>query len=390
MTSRERILATIRGEPVDKIPVYHLQFSGHAASVILGRPDVCIGGGHNQWLEINARWNGPDAHEEFVAQCEEDAVAVTRACGMDLLRLDYWRWGERPARKIDDSTFLFGDPDGAWYTVTYDSETELLTRENGGVQSPPKAAEGPEPWSEEWLREEVERAEEKAAAHSDLPEPDPVVKARVEKYPDYLIRHGGGSVRLSMSDPLQLMATALHPDLFARLLMARAQMLAQQIPALAQAGLEVNITGGDFCSARAPCVSPDTFRHIVVPALKHHVEACHKHGMFYFYNSDGNFWPVAEDMFNTAGVDGWLETDRSAGMDLRRLRERFPHATIQGNIRVQVVHRGNPDDVRREVRECMQVAHDLGGIIVGTSNLIMPGTPPENIETLLKTIEETR
>ena len=71
-------------------------------------------------------------------------------------------------------------------------------------------------------------------------------------------------------------------------------------------------------------------------------------------------------------------------------RERYPHATIQGNIRVQVVHRGNTEDVRREVMDCTQVAHDLGGVIVGTSNLIMPGTPPANIEMMLKTREETR
>jgi len=112
--------------------------------------------------------------------------------------------------------------------------------------------------------------------------------------------------------------------------------------------------------------------------------------MYYFYTSDGDFWPVADDLFLTAGVDGWMETDRSAGMDLRRLRETYPDVTIQGNIRVQVLHQGTVDDVIRETMECLEVAHDLGGVMVGASNLIMPGTPPDNTLAMLRTIEENR
>ena len=36
-------------------------------------------------------WEGEDAHREFDARCEEDAVAVAKACGHDVLRLGYWR-----------------------------------------------------------------------------------------------------------------------------------------------------------------------------------------------------------------------------------------------------------------------------------------------------------
>ena len=95
-------------------------------------------------------------------------------------------------------------------------------------------------------------------------------------------------------------------------------------------------------------------------------------------------------MFNTAGIDGWLETDRSAGMDLRRLRERFPKVTFQGNIRSQLLHAGTRDEVVRETMDCLETAHELGGVIVGVSNLIMPGTPPENILAMLETIEKNR
>jgi uroporphyrinogen-III decarboxylase len=112
--------------------------------------------------------------------------------------------------------------------------------------------------------------------------------------------------------------------------------------------------------------------------------------MGFFYGSDGNYWPVADDLFNHVGIDGWYEVDKSAGMDLRKLRQRFPHVTFIGNIPVQVLHRGTRDDVHRETMACLEAAHELGRIIVGCSNMMMPGTPPENIEYMLRLIGDNR
>ncbi|MEN6504882.1 MAG: uroporphyrinogen decarboxylase family protein [Planctomycetaceae bacterium] len=387
--SKERILNTIRGRAVDKAPVYHLQFSGHAASVILGRADVCIGGAHNQWLEMNALCAGPDAHAEFVARCESDAVAITKACGMDLLRLGYWRWGLKPAQKLSDDTFLFDGGQGQSFTMTYNPQTELFTRTDSGAAAGPPGTFVQPPTEEEFSRQ-VQAAQEQAASYAPPKGPDEKLQATIRKYPDYLVRHGGGTVYVDMHNASSLMCAALYPDLYAQLLMARAKMYAAAVPAMAMAGLEVNIAGMDFCSAQGPTISPELFRRVVSPALKKIVDACHECGMFYFYTSDGNFWPLADEMFDVIGVDGWMETDASAGMDLRRLRQRYPRVTFQGTIRVQVLHRGSIRDVKRETMECLAVAHDCGGVIVGASNLIMPGTPPENILAMLRTIEDNR
>jgi len=390
VTSRERILATIRGRPVDKVPVYHLQFSGHACSVILGRDDVCVGGAHNQWMEMNALWADADSHAEHNARCEADAVAITEACGMDLLRLGYWRWGGgRPAKKVDDWTFLFADPRGDGYTMTYHPDVELFTRTDSPNAAKPQAAPEPD-LSEEALLAEVDELEQQAASCEVQTDAEEGLKARIEKYPQYLVRHGGGTVCIGLGSTQQLMRVALWPDSYARLMMARAKILAAHVPTMSLAGLDVNISGGDFCSAQGPSISPDAFRQVISPAMKLLVRATHDAGMYYFYTSDGNFWPVADEMFNVDGIDGWMETDRSAGMDLRRLRQTYPNVTLVGNIRVQVLHQGTVDDVIREVNECMEVAHELGGVVVGASNLIMPGTPPENILAMLREIEKTR
>ncbi len=394
MTHKQRFLATVRGEPADKIPVYHLQFSGHAASVILGRDNICIGGEHNQWLEINAMWEGEEAHRAFDAQCEVDAVAVAMAGGHDMLRLAYWRWpaDRKPVKKIDDLTFLFGDPEGQWYTLTYDPSIELMSRKAGyknRERSEPRRPPEPE-LTEDAFRQEVEESERQTAEYTPQAGPHAWLAEKMAKYPDYLVRYGGGTVYVDMYSPRELMAVALWPELYRRKVLAWGQRIVKDVPAIADAGLELNLAGMDICSSQGPSISPEVFRDIVAPGMKLIVDACHERGMYYFYTSDGNFWPLADIMFEEIGIDGWCETDASAGMDLRRLRERYPTVTFIGNIRSQLLHKGTRDEVVRETENCLSVASELGGIVVGVSNLIMPGTPAENITALLETIEKSR
>ncbi|MBN1670840.1 MAG: hypothetical protein JXR37_07400 [Kiritimatiellae bacterium] len=391
MTSKERVLATIARQPTDRIPVYHIQFSGQVAAAILGRA-AYVGGAHLQWREIEALWNGADAHAEFEARCEADAVAIAGACDHDILRLQYWRWpvAQKPTRKIDDYTFVFGDPDGAHYTLAYDPALELFSKRNGTGSAVPRTAQELDTITEETYAQEVLAEEAAARAYAPDAAPPAGMAAAYGKYPAYLVRAGSGTANIRAEAARELMAVALWPELVARRLTARAERIAKDVPGLAAAGMQVNFSGSDFCSEKGPMISPETFRDVVMPALRLIVDACHRHGIAYFYSTDGNLWPVADAMFNGAGVDGYYEVDRRAGMDLRRLRERFPRVTLLGNISAHTLHRGTEADVIREVTDCMEVAHELGGVIVGVSNMIMPGTPPANIGALLKTIAANR
>ncbi|MFB3894233.1 MAG: uroporphyrinogen decarboxylase family protein [Phycisphaerae bacterium] len=394
MTPKERAMACINGRKTDKVPVHHLQFSGDVARLIVGR-ECYVGGAYVQWRAIHVLWDDPESYPAFLARCEEDAVAVARACGHDILRLHYWRWGGgRPAKKVDDYNFIFGDhPDGRWHILTYDPQIELLTRKDyqGSTQLPSadQSTEVAEP-TEESVMTQVEKEEAAAATYALPADLRERFSAMYRKYPDDLLKLGSETVGVDMNCVADMLAFAMFPKLVARIYMARARRCAKEIAVLAEAGMPVNFSGYDFCSKDGPCISPRAFREVVTPALKLIVDAAHTHGMKYFYSGDGNFWPVAEDFFDIAGIDGYFETDRSAGMELRPLRERFPKVTFIGNIRVQVLHRGTRDDVIRETMDCLEVAHELGGVIVGASNMIMPGTPPDNIMAMLETIDRNR
>ena len=391
MTGRERILALFEGRRPDRVPVHHLQFSGHAARVILGR-EACVGGAHVQWLELQALWQGADEHRAFEAQCEADAVAIAEACGHDMLRLRYWRWPREiaPVARLGDDAFRVRHPGGAEQVVRYDRGLELLLWEGGVATSQlTGAAVSGEP-SEDDLHRRVAAAEAVAAAYAPPRGPDPAMAAMVRKYPRYLVRLGLPSPQVDMASEKELAEIALWPGLFGRLLLAQGRRQAADLAAMAAAGAAVNFTGCDFCSAQGPCVSPAMFRQAILPALQAYVAEGHRHGLRAVYGCDGNIWPLAGMLFDEIGLDGWIEVDKSAGMDLRELRRRYPRQVFFGNIPVQVLHHGTADDVRREALECLEAAHEAGGIVVGCSNMIMPGTPPANIEALLAALAQVR
>ncbi|HHW11155.1 MAG TPA: hypothetical protein GXX29_14430 [Firmicutes bacterium] len=387
LTPKERVLRCINGQPVDKIPVHHIQFSAHAAKAIMGR-EVLVGGAYLQWKEMEALWRGPEAHAEFEARCEEDAVALAKACGHDILRLSYWRWPKhkKPLNKLDEYTFVFQDPGGEPYKMIYDPEQELFTCEDSTGSIPLNQEK---PVTRESLLAEVLAEEAKTERYQPVKEL-PQLAGMYEKYADYILKVGAGTIGINMKSVEELMAVIDWPDLYARKLMARAKRLAMDIPAYAAAGMRATFAVLDFCSPNGPIVSPALWSQVVVPALKVFIDACHSHGIYYFHCSDGNFWPVADAMFLEAGVDGWAEVDKSSGMDLHELRQAYPEVTLIGNIRSQVLHHGTLQDVEREVMACIEEAHRSGRIIIGVSNMIMPGTPAENILHMLDLIEKNR
>ena len=116
----------------------------------------------------------------------------------------------------------------------------------------------------------------------------------------------------------------------------------------------------------------------------------HDRNAYSLFASDGDLWPVADDLFGASGVDGFYEIDRRAGMDLRKLRERFPSLTLFGGISSHTLHVGSREEVVEETLSALEAAKDLGRIIVGVTNLPVPGTPMEIIEAMLEAVEENR
>lgn len=382
MLPKERVRATFERRPVDKVAVAHLGFASETASMILGR-EAYVGGGIQQWREACALWEGEDAHQEFLERSRRDAFELAVATGQDLVRMGYWRMPARPTRRPDENAFLYGDPEDEYRVYRFDADTELYSI----VEQRP-----PERGIPDYEALEAAVAKHEAALDEFQPTEATFAGTRrlIEQYGrEHTVRTDAGYIGLPY-DAIWLEATVLRPDLIGRFLDTWAERLVRSVPHLAAVGAQYVFGGGDFASNTGTFYSPRVFRELMLPRLKRMTDACHAHGLPYLFASDGCLWPVADDLFGAAGVDGYYEIDRRAGMDLQELRERYPHLTLVGNLSSHTLHKGTPQEVADEVASCIETARRHGGIMVGLSNYALPGTPPENVQAMLDAVERLR
>jgi uroporphyrinogen decarboxylase len=345
---------------------------------VLGR-EAYVGGGIQQYRESVALWHGPDAHAEFLARSQQDAYDLARATGQDLVRPSYWRMPQKPTRRIDDRTFLYGDPDGDYIVRRFDPETELYQA---------VASAKPEGGALGDLPAVVERHERAAAAYVATESAFAVsLEARAAFGAERAVPVYGCSVGLPNRTTAWWEALALQPDLVARYLNAQAERSVKNAVLATGLGFRVFLGGADFAGNQGPFFSPKVFRELFVPPMQRVAAAIHQGGGFWAYASDGNLWPVAEDLFGRSGVDGFYEIDRRAGMDLGRLRQAYPDLTLLGNVSSHTLHTGTPQDVIDETRSCIEEAKRSGSILVGVSNQVVAQTPPANLFAMLETIE---
>jgi len=382
MSPAERIAATFEGRPTDRIPVHHIGFSSRAASLVLGR-EAYVGGGIQQWREAAALWRGADAHAEFLERTYRDSLDLARALEQDIVRVSWWRMPRRPVRVLDEWTMEF-DLGGVREVRRFDPHTEMFPVIH---REPPAEALTMEDLETRVAATErgIENWQPSEQAYAD------VLQAMRDLGPEHVVRCGGVGLGIPYSEPVWLEAVVVRPDLVERFLDVQVERAIRTVRLLAPLGVRYFWGGGDFASEHGPFYSPESFRKLMLPRLQRISQACHDVGAYHLFASDGNLWPVADDLFGRSGVDGFYEIDRRAGMDLARLRTTFPRLTLVGaNIASYTLHMGTPDQVREETRSCLEAARRYGRIVVGCSNQVVPDTPPENLMAMVETLAAER
>jgi hypothetical protein len=146
----------------------------------------------------------------------------------------------------------------------------------------------------------------------------------------------------------------------------------------------------DFASKGGPIFSPALLREELFPRVRRLTEAWHRHGLKVLYHSDGNWKSVLPDLL-ACGVDGFYCLEPSVGMDIVALRKAWPrHVWAGGLDGIDLMERGMPDQVRREVRRIIEGTDALrrGGVFIDTSSEINPPTRPENFRAMVETVGE--
>jgi hypothetical protein len=144
-------------------------------------------------------------------------------------------------------------------------------------------------------------------------------------------------------------------------------------------GIDQIGVGGDFAGTR-PLISPQAYRRFIVPEVRKLCQRIHIAGRYAINASDGNLWSVIDDFLFGCEVDGYLEIDMHAGMDLSRLKSACGHRiTLYGNLDCgNVLSFGTADQVRQHTLACLQAGMGNGGHILCASNAITSSVPLTN------------
>lgn len=152
------------------------------------------------------------------------------------------------------------------------------------------------------------------------------------------------------------------------------------------AGLKADVIAlvSDLAFNTSTLMSPSQHEQFLLPYHREIISHAHKLGMKIILHSDGNLWPIMEQIIE-AGFDG-LHPVQPQCMNIGDVKAKHgKQLCLLGNIDCeQLLPFGSEEDVDRSVKETISVAAPGGGYIISSSNTVHPGCKGENYVALVK------
>lgn len=143
----------------------------------------------------------------------------------------------------------------------------------------------------------------------------------------------------------------------------------------------------DIAFTQGLLVSPETLHQYLFPWLKKIGDLARQADKPFMYHTDGVLWDVMEDIL-ACGVDA-LHPIEPKAMDIAEVKRRYGEKLcLIGNVDVDLLARGTPDEIRNRVRFNIENVGYNGGYCVGSGNSIPEYVRFENYLALLEAAKE--
>ncbi|MBN2582778.1 MAG: hypothetical protein JXL80_06885 [Planctomycetes bacterium] len=372
MNSRQRVIAALRHEPVDRIPYGEFAVDYDTVAATLGRETFL----RNKAGSTIALWEG--RRDEVAQSWREDFIEFYRKMDcFDILNVAAIAGGllppknyePDPPRKIADDTWQ--DRHGRVYKFS------PTTNDITCVDDP------------------VARNAVFTTAQFDdalLPaEPDPsvyeVVDALIAEFRSerFLCGHSGGEAGWTLVGGMErgLMMFIDQPDVV-KAAIRKSTRDGNAADAWAiRDGQDGVVWGADFAYKAGPMISPAMWHEFCFPAYKQRSDHVHACGQFILKHACGNNLPLIDD-FVAAGFDCYQSLQATAGVHLDQLKASHgDKLCLWGGMPLEVLQSGTIDDVRLAVRKAVRVGSPGSGFIFGTSHSVAVGTPYDNFMAMI-------
>lgn len=154
-------------------------------------------------------------------------------------------------------------------------------------------------------------------------------------------------------------------------------------------GIKIAYTGDDYAYNSGPMISPVLFREIFYPGLKRVMGGYKDLGLMVIKHTDGNIMPLI-DMIIDSGIDCLDPIDPVAGMDLGLIKRTYGNRiAVKGNVDcAHTLTFKSVEETVQETKQCLELGMEGGRYIISSSNTIHSEVKPDNYRAMLDTIKK--
>jgi len=149
-------------------------------------------------------------------------------------------------------------------------------------------------------------------------------------------------------------------------------------------GFDVYVTTDDMAHKSGTFFSPRVFRDLVMPRyrrLREHVT------LPWIIHSDGNLRAFVDDLLSL-GIAG-LHPNEKGAMDIQEMKRDYgDRVCLLGNVDLNILSMGTPQDVEAEVRDLIREVAPGGGYILTSGNSLAGYVKPENALALSRAAQK--
>lgn len=151
-----------------------------------------------------------------------------------------------------------------------------------------------------------------------------------------------------------------------------------------QLDFDVFVSTDDMAFKTGPFFSPKVFHDLILPYYRRVAE---KVTIPWVIHSDGNVLPLLDD-FLSIGIAG-LHPNEKGAMDIRAMkRDHGDRLCLLGNVDLNILGSGIPDEVDEEVRDLIRDVGPGGGYIVTSGNSLAGYLRSENVLAMTEAVQK--
>jgi hypothetical protein len=335
MTSRQRVLAALRGEKHDRVPYMELYIDEHFARRLLNLPPVDQPTPMSGTSPVTCAYFGGHSY---------DPLDLAEALDLDGLMMSVQPQIYFKTRLVDGSYFVEG---GRIHTR---GDLELIDLPNPD-----------EVWIYEPAREFIERFRPLGYAIG------------------CFINLGSDPVVLSMGWDYFCYALYDDPELIDTMFDIYSSWFAQAVKHICELGFDFIWAGDDIAFNSGPMISPHTFRQHFMPYYRRVVEEI---TIPWIFHTDGNFLPILEDLLSLKM--NALHPIEPDAVDIMEVKEIVNgRVSLIGNIDINALSRGTPEEVEDLTRDTIRRIAGDGRFILSSSNSITRSCQMDNVLAMI-------